>query len=88
MKYKKMSLYSKIFSSIIISSLTRLKPAGFNKLLSSINVDQTGNHEDNRQVVLKPAFEPDYHWPPYLTPTHQHLMMRRNLGKWRGFGDI
>src|SRR5690606_15398348 len=29
--------------------------------------------QDDWQVVLRPAFQPGFHWAPHLTPTDDHI---------------
>lgn len=31
-------------------------------------------HQDNWQIDITPAFNPDFHWAPHLTPTDEHII--------------
>jgi len=30
--------------------------------------------QDDWQVSITPAFNPDFHWAPHLTPTNEHII--------------
>ena len=41
----------------------------------SIDFDLTDSvSQDNWQVDITPAFNPDFHWAPHLTPTNEHII--------------
>ncbi|MEX0720087.1 MAG: hypothetical protein WD059_05425 [Balneolaceae bacterium] len=46
---------------------------GITKISMSWNIDDTLK-QDDWQLTFKPAFTPDFHWAPHLTPTEDYII--------------